>query len=176
MTVLALEIGAAGFAASRVAAGIGTRDVRRIPVPADGVWDACRDLLLDVAGDDEITAVGIACPGPIDKSAGVVAPAGIAQWCTGFGIVAAVRRLFPVAIVRMASDGLCLTLAERSIGSAAGAEAILTGAGILALIAEERATGCTPPGYVDIPADRRFRARDGHGPTHRAVCVRRRPG
>lgn len=175
MTVLALEIGSAEFAASRVAAGIGTRDIRRIPVPADGVWDACRDLLLDVAGDDEITAVGIACPSPIDKSAGVVAPTGITQWRSGFGIVAAVRRLFPVAIVRMASDGLCLTLAERSIGSAAGAEAILTGAGILALIAEERAIRGTPTGHVEMPADRRLRARDDCRPAPRVVCVRRRP-
>ncbi|MEV6323913.1 ROK family protein [Nocardia sp. NPDC051787] len=175
MTVLALEIGAAGFAASRVAAGIGTLDIQRIPVPADGVWDACRDLLLDVAGDDEITAVGIACPSPIDKSAGVVAPAGITQWRAGFGIVAAVRRLFPVAIVRMASDGLCLTLAERSIGSAAGAEAILTGAGILALIAEERAIRGTPLGHGDERAHRHLRTRDDYRPAQRMVCVRRRP-
>ncbi|WP_433715712.1 hypothetical protein ACQP2U_18045 [Nocardia sp. CA-084685] len=70
MTVLALDIGPAEFAASRVSGGVGTGDIKRIPAPANAVWEGCRDLLLDVAGDDEITAVGIACPGPIDRSAG----------------------------------------------------------------------------------------------------------
>ncbi|WP_330232195.1 hypothetical protein OHA40_06690 [Nocardia sp. NBC_00508] len=175
MTILALEIGAAEFAASRVAADAGARGIRRIPVPADAVWDACRDLLLDVAGDDEITAVGIACPGPIDRSAEVVAPSGIAEWRGGFGIVAAVRRLFPVAVVRMATDGLCLTLVERSVGSASGAEAILSGAGILALIAEERAIRGTPPGHVDSHADSRIRTREDHRSAQRVMCVRRWP-
>ncbi|WP_280378072.1 hypothetical protein [Nocardia wallacei] len=121
MTVLALAIGDAEFTASAVAAGIGASDIRRIPVPAAAKWNACRDLLLEIAGDDEITAIGIACPNPSDLPA------------------AAVRRMFPVAIVQVATRELCRLLAERSLGPVAGPEVVLAGAGILALLAEERA-------------------------------------
>ncbi|WP_330257118.1 ROK family protein [Nocardia sp. NBC_00565] len=116
MTMLALEIGPHGFAASRVAEDVGEDDIRRSPIPARAAWDACRDLLLEVAGGDEVTSVGIGSAGPIDMAAGVVAPSEIAEWRTGFGIVEAVQKLFPAAPIHLAFDGVCLALAERNFG------------------------------------------------------------
>ncbi|GAB2710135.1 ROK family protein [Nocardia thraciensis] len=117
MTLLALEIGPAGFAASRVADDVGEEDIRRHPVPDGAAWEVCRDLLLEVSGEDEVTAVGIASVGPIDMAAGVVAPPEIPEWRMGFGIVEAVQKLFPVASVQLALDGVCLGLAERNFGA-----------------------------------------------------------
>ncbi|MBY8862726.1 ROK family protein [Nocardia sp. CA2R105] len=117
MTMLALEIGPEGFAVGPVAQDADDADIQRIPVPMSGAWDACRDLLLDVAKDEEVTAVGIASAGPIDMGAGVIAPTDIAEWQTGFGIVDAVQKIFPVAKVRLAIDGVCLGLAERTFGA-----------------------------------------------------------
>ncbi|MEU0504530.1 hypothetical protein [Nocardia sp. NPDC005998] len=175
MTVLALDIGPAEFAASRVAGRVCTRDILRIPIPANAVWDGCRDLLLDVAGDDEIAAVGIACAGPIDKLAGMIAPAGVPQWHSGFNIVTAVRRLFPVAAVEVATDGLCVTLTERNLGGAHRSEAILAGAGILGLLAAERVARNTPPGLGAVHVTGHFHDRADYRPAGRAICGRRRP-
>lgn len=117
MTILALEIGSGGFAASPVADDVEEDAIRRVPIPANAAWDRCRDLLLEVAGGDDVTAVGIASPGPLDMAAGVVAPPGIAEWQAGFGLVEAVQKLFPAAAVRLALDGVCLALAERNFGA-----------------------------------------------------------
>lgn len=119
MTQLALEIGPARFAAGRVAEDVGEDEIRRIAVPSRGVWDACRELLLDAAGNAEVSSVGIAAAGPIDMAAGIVAPAEISEWRTGFAIVEQVRKLFPAAEVRLAFDGVCLALAERNFGATA---------------------------------------------------------
>ncbi|MET9489838.1 ROK family protein [Nocardia sp. NPDC006630] len=115
MIVLALQIGRSNFAAGSV--GDEDGDLLRIPVPARGAWDSCRDLLLQAAAGGEVAAVGIACEGPIDMAAGVVAPAGIPQWRTGFALVDAVRKLFPTAAVQLALDGVCLAMAERTFGA-----------------------------------------------------------
>ncbi|WP_433710618.1 ROK family protein [Nocardia sp. CA-084685] len=117
MTMLALEIGPGGFAVSRVADNVGEDEIRRVSIPARAAWDSCRDLLLEAAGGEDVTRVGIGSVGPLDMAAGVVAPPGIAEWGTGFGIVAAVQRLFPNAIVQLALDGVCLGLAERNFGA-----------------------------------------------------------
>ncbi|MFE7746305.1 ROK family protein [Nocardia sp. NPDC057455] len=120
MTVLALEIGASGFAASRIADDVDTDDIRRIPIPAAGAWAKCQELLLEVAGGAEVTDLGIASAGPIDMAAGVIAPSDVPEWRTGFGIVEAARKLFPKARVPLALDGVCLALAERNFGSTGG--------------------------------------------------------
>ncbi|RDI54511.1 ROK family protein [Nocardia mexicana] len=171
MTVMALEVGRAEFAASRIGAESGSWDIRRVPVPVDDAWTTCRDLLLDVAGDEEVTAVVIACPGPVHRPSGIIAPDGIPQWRNGFGIAEAVRRLFPVAIVRVATDGLCLTLAERGGGSGWG-DAILAGAGTLALLIDERRDDRSAPDRRGGPGARYLREPARHWPTGRAVCRR----
>lgn len=117
MTMLALEIGPDVFAASRVADDVGADEIRRVSIPAHAAWGSCRDLLLEVAGGEDVTRVGIGSIGPLDMAAGVVAPPGIAEWATGFALVSAVEKLFPGAIVQLALDGVCLGLAERNFGA-----------------------------------------------------------
>ncbi|MFF2085066.1 ROK family protein [Nocardia sp. NPDC058176] len=120
MTVLALDIGATKFAVGVVDPGFRLRDVRRAAVTADDPWPGCRSLLLAVAGDKRVTAVGIGSAGPIDAPAGVTKPLNIAGWRAGFAIVEHVRALFPDAVVRLAGDGACLALAEHRIGGLRG--------------------------------------------------------
>ncbi|WP_227983759.1 ROK family protein [Nocardia spumae] len=119
MTVLALQIGVDGFAACRVAEDVEEDDVRRVPIPAAGTWEVCRDLLVAAAEGHEITAVGIGSPGPIDMAAGVVAPVEIPEWHAGFALKDAVSKLFPAAKVQIGLDGVCMALAERNFGATA---------------------------------------------------------
>ncbi|NEW39270.1 hypothetical protein GV794_02360 [Nocardia cyriacigeorgica] len=148
MTVLALAIGAKVLAAGRVRSS-GTHAIRYKPLPAAEAWWSCRDLLLDVAGDDEITAVGIACAGRLGGPAGTAAWAGIPGRCGGFGMVAAVRKMFPAAVVRMGTEGLCAALAARQPGTGGDVEPVLAGAEVLAIIAEERSILSWPPEQDD---------------------------
>ncbi|WP_433659864.1 ROK family protein [Nocardia sp. CA-128927] len=120
MTVLALDIGATKFAAGVVHNGIEVPDVHRVDVPPEKVWDACRGLLLEVAGDQPITAIGIGSAGPVDVRTGITAPLNIPEWKSGFAIVAAVQELFPTAAIRFAIDGACLALAEHHVGALRG--------------------------------------------------------
>ncbi|MFE9578901.1 ROK family protein [Nocardia sp. NPDC006044] len=120
MTVLALDIGASKFAAGLVHDGTNVHDVRQIVVPPAAVWEACRGLLLEVAGDEPITAIGIGSAGPVDVRTGVTAPLNIPEWKSGFEIVAAVQKLFPTAAISFAIDGACLALAEHHVGALRG--------------------------------------------------------
>lgn len=103
MVMLALDIGATKFAAGTVDPDGAVQDVRRIPVPRAEVWDACRDLLTSVAGDAEVTAVGIGAAGPVDVRTGTTGPLNIPEWVHGFELEQAVRKLFPDAIIRSPS-------------------------------------------------------------------------
>lgn len=116
MTVLALEIGPSRFAAIEIADDVGAEGVRQIPVPERQAWEQCRELLLDVAAGREVASVGIASTGPLDMASGVVAPPEIAEWEAGFPLVDSVKKLFPTAVVSLALDGVCLSLAERHFG------------------------------------------------------------
>ena len=120
MIGVALDIGATKFAAGVVGAGQQVLDVRQIAVPKQGVWDACRELLLEVAGQERVAAVGIGAAGPVDVRAGTTSPFNIPAWSSGFALVDAVRELFPGAGVRLAVDGACLALAEHHIGGLRG--------------------------------------------------------
>ncbi|MGW5516809.1 hypothetical protein [Nocardia africana] len=164
---LALEIRSDLFLVGRVSE-VGLRRVAHIRVPASAVWETCRDGLLDAAGEDEIAAVGIACRAPINGSAGLVAPDGILEWRGGFAVVAAVQRMFPAAVVEIATDCQCLILAGRGCTPGRGLHAVLTGAAILALAAADRSvdrslcpgirtlrtrTEQSPPWLVPCPGD-----------------------
>ncbi|WP_019930970.1 ROK family protein [Nocardia sp. BMG111209] len=117
MTMLALEIGAAGFAVSRLDDDVDDDDVLRAPAPNRGAWKQCREMLLAAAAGQEVTSVGIGSSGPIDMSAGVIAPSDIPEWQAGFAIVDETRKLFPAAEVRLGIDGVCISLAERNFGA-----------------------------------------------------------
>ncbi|MFR9753802.1 ROK family protein [Nocardia sp. 004] len=120
MTVLAVDIGATKFAAGVVHPGPVVGDVRRVEVPSAGVWEACRKLLLEVAGAEPVTAIGIGAAGPVDIRTGVTGPLNIPEWKSGFPIVSAVREVFPSAAIRFAVDGACLALAEQRVGALRG--------------------------------------------------------
>ncbi|MFE7741896.1 ROK family protein [Nocardia sp. NPDC057455] len=120
MAVLALDIGATKFAAGVVGPGSEVHEVRRVDVPEAGVWEACRGLLLAVAGPEPVGAVGIGAAGPVDARTGVTGPLNIPEWKAGFPVVAAVRELFPDATIRFAIDGACLALAEHRLGALRG--------------------------------------------------------
>jgi hypothetical protein len=170
MAVLALAIGPRELATRRMAGG-GPWTVRRIPVPDAEIWCGCRDLLLDTAGDDEITAVGIACPDSLGRPIGVVEAPGSSAWRGGVDIGAAVRRMFPVATVWTATHRLCLSLTDRNSGVCV-AEAVLTGAAILALIAEERSCAGLPFGLDDNNRKDYFSPRPDVAHKRRSICVR----
>lgn len=120
MMVLALDIGATKFAVGVVHAGRKVRDVRRVDVPRESVWEACRALLLEVAGETTVSAIGIGSAGPVDVRTGITGPLNIPEWKPGFPIVAEVQQLFPTAAVRFAIDGACLALAEHHVGALRG--------------------------------------------------------
>ncbi|MEV6767840.1 ROK family protein [Nocardia sp. NPDC051030] len=120
MVALALDIGATKFAAGLVDSNGLVQGVRRIAVPRSGVWEACRELLTTVAGDSDITAVGIGSAGPVDVTVGSAGPLNIPEWAHGFALVEAVREVFPGADIRFAIDGVCLALAEQKWGAAQG--------------------------------------------------------
>ncbi|WP_406231699.1 ROK family protein [Nocardia sp. NBC_01009] len=117
MTVLAVEISASRFAASRIADDVEFGDIQQIPIPARGAWARCKELLIEVAAGETVTRIGISSSGPIDMEAGVVAPADVQEWRAGFAIVDAMRDLFPSALVQLGLDGVCLALAERNLGA-----------------------------------------------------------
>ncbi|MFC9474949.1 ROK family protein [Nocardia sp. NPDC056952] len=122
MAVLALDIGATKFAAGVVDPHYRLHGVRQAPAASDDPWAACRDLLVAVAGDNEVSAVGIGAAGPVDVPAGMIRPLNLAAWRGGFAIVDHVRALFPNAVVRLAIDGACLVLAEHRVGGLRGVD------------------------------------------------------
>ncbi|WP_410870935.1 ROK family protein [Nocardia sp. A7] len=122
MAVLALDIGATKLAAGLVDRHYGLHGVRRVAAAVDDPWAACRELLLVVAGDNQVSAVGIGSAGPVDVPAGVIKPLNLVAWRDGFAIVDQVRALFPDAVVRLAIDGACLVLAEHRVGGLRGVD------------------------------------------------------
>ena len=125
MTALALDVGGTKLAAARVSENGTLGEVKKTPTPETGVWDACAALLRSVAGEDAVTAVGIASAGPVDTVAGTTAPINIPDWHSGFGIVAAAQDLFPDARIHFAMDGACATWAEYLFGAARGVPNVL---------------------------------------------------
>lgn len=120
MVALAVDIGGTKFAAALVDSEDRPTDARRIAVPSERVWAACRELLLSVAGDAEVTSIGIGSAGPVDVTAGVAGPLNIPEWAAGFPLVESIRKLFPAADIRFAIDGVALALAEQRWGAARG--------------------------------------------------------
>ncbi|MFJ7624298.1 ROK family protein, partial [Rhodococcus erythropolis] len=102
---LALDIGG-----TKMAAGVVSEDGRvpvvdSVPTPQTDPWGACAALLERVADGRDVYGVGIACAGPVDTVAGVVAPINISEWAQGFELVAGVRSVFPDAGTALAMDG-----------------------------------------------------------------------
>ncbi|MFC8382496.1 ROK family protein [Nocardia sp. NPDC057272] len=162
MAVLALDIGATKFAAGVVDPHYRLHGVRQAPAASDDPWAACRDLLVAVAGDNEVSAVGIGAAGPVDVPAGMIRPLNLAAWRGGFAIVDHVRALFPNAVVRLAIDGACLVLAEHRVGGLRGVDNGLAmtvssgvGGGIIAdgRVVVGRTGNAGHIGHIVVPGD-----------------------
>lgn len=162
MAVLALDIGATKLAAGLVDRHYGLHGVHRAAAAVDDPWAVCRELLLAVAGDNEVRAVGIGSAGPVDVPAGVIGPLNLAAWRDGFAIVEHVRALFPDAVVRLAIDGACLVLAEHRVGGLRGVDNGLAltvssgvGGGIIAdgRVVVGRTGNAGHIGHIVVPGD-----------------------
>lgn len=162
MAVLALDIGATKFAAGVVDPHYRLHGVRQAPAASDDPWAACRDLLVAVADDNEVSAVGIGAAGPVDVPAGMIRPLNLAAWRGGFAIVDHVRALFPNALVRLAIDGACLVLAEHRVGGLRGVDNGLAmtvssgvGGGIIAdgRVVVGRTGNAGHIGHIVVPGD-----------------------
>ncbi|MEV4203475.1 ROK family protein [Nocardia salmonicida] len=162
MAVLALDIGATKFAAGVVDPHYGLHGVRRAAAVSADPWATCRQLLVAVAGDNEVSAVGIGSAGPVDVPAGVIRPLNLAAWRDGFAIVEQVRALFPNAVVRLAIDGACLVLAEHRVGGLRGVDNGLAltvssgvGGGIIAdgRVVVGRTGNAGHLGHIVVPGD-----------------------
>lgn len=154
MTALALDIGGTKLAAAQVSADGELGEVAKVPTPENDVWAACVDLLHTAADDADVTALGIAAPGPVDTVAGTTAPINIPDWHDGFHIVDAARQLFPDAEIHFAMDGACATWAEHLFGAARGVPNVLgmvvsTGIGGGIVLGGEMVDGRTGnPGHI----------------------------
>ncbi|MHA6739998.1 ROK family protein [Rhodococcus erythropolis] len=123
---LALDIGG-----TKMAAGVVSEDGRvpvfdSVPTPQTDPWGACAALLERVADGRDVDGVGIACAGPVDTVAGVVAPINITEWAQGFELVAGVRSVFPDAGTALAMDGAAAALAEFHHGAGRGTPNLLS--------------------------------------------------
>ncbi|MGW1738411.1 hypothetical protein ACWCPQ_06320 [Nocardia sp. NPDC001965] len=136
MKSLALEVGDKAIAAARITDNNLPELVMRVPIPPLDAWIECRNLLLDVAGDDEVATIGIACLELRGNRLDTPTPGSSDQWPTGRELKSAVQRTFPAAVIRVASHRTCVLLAESYTGSYTGLisseELALAGAGILA--------------------------------------------
>ncbi|WP_031936360.1 ROK family protein [Prescottella defluvii] len=125
MTALALDVGGTKMAAALVGPDGRPRDAATVPTPESGVWDACAALLRKVTHGTTVKSVGIASAGPVDTTAGTVAPVNMPEWRDGFPIVDAVRALFPSTAVYLALDGSAAALAEHRLGAGRGTADLL---------------------------------------------------
>ena len=122
MTVLALDIGGTKIAGGLVdGTGRLLRQATR-PTPAEAPFDAVCAVVSELA-PDSVSAVGIACAGPVDAVTGTVAPINIPAW-RDFPLVDGVRDLLGVPVA-LAGDGLCMALGEHWLGAGQGSDAML---------------------------------------------------
>jgi glucokinase len=122
MTVLALDIGGTKIAGGLIdETGRLLRQATR-PTPADVPFDAVCAVVADLA-PGSVSAVGIACAGPVDAVAGTVAPINIPAW-RDFPLCDRVGELVS-APVALAGDGLCMALGEHWLGAGQGSDAML---------------------------------------------------
>ncbi|RAV17064.1 ROK family protein [Mycolicibacterium sp. GF69] len=125
---LALDIGG-----TKIAVGLvddtGTLVHRhQLPTPdgdAEAIWAVVDSLLIAALAraGGRVRGVGIASAGPIDLPTGSVSPINITAWQC-FPVVERVSATVR-APVRLAGDGLCMTLGERWRGAGRGADFLL---------------------------------------------------
>lgn len=122
---LALDIGGTKLVAARVGADESVRGAVTAPTPPSDVWAACSELLRTVADGQNVTAVGIACAGPVDIDGGLVSPLNIPEWKNGFALVDAVQQQYRAGAIQLVLDGAAAALAEHRHGAGRGVDNLL---------------------------------------------------
>jgi glucokinase len=130
MSALALDIGGTKIAAGIVDANGQLLQQNRQPTPhsddPEQVWAAAERAIaeaLDAAGG-RVSGVGISSAGPIHLPDGTISPVNIPAW-RGFAVRDRVAAAVPGVPVRLAGDGLCMTLGEHWRGAGQGAAFML---------------------------------------------------
>ncbi|OBK14550.1 ROK family protein [Mycobacterium asiaticum] len=95
-------------------------------VAAEQVWDVVSAMVADAlrAAGGRVTAVGIACAGPVDLASGTVSPVNIPAW-RRFPLRDRIAEAVPGVPVRLAGDGVCMAVGEHWIGAGRGAGFLL---------------------------------------------------
>src|SRR6201995_560656 len=136
MLTLALDIGG-----TKIAVGLADSAGELVhkavePTPkdpeAEHVWSLVDRMVVEAtdAARGAIHAVGIGCAGPIDPVAGTVSPVNIASW-RGFPLRDRIAAAMPGVPVRLAGDGVCMTLGEHWRGGGRGGGFLLGVGGFL---------------------------------------------
>lgn len=121
-TVLAVDIGGTKIAAGLVDETGRLIDHTTVPTPAVAPFDAVCRVIAEL-GPGPVSAIGIACAGPVDGVAGTVAPINIPAW-RDFPLCAEVGAVLDVPVA-LAGDGLCMALGEHWLGAGQGSTAML---------------------------------------------------
>jgi glucokinase len=106
LTVLCLDVGGTKVAAARYDGSLG--DVVRQPTGTDP-WETITAVLDPLA--DGVDSVGVACGGPMQWPAGVVAPLNVPAWVGGFPLRDRLAERYGVP-VRLHNDAVCVAAAE----------------------------------------------------------------
>ena len=110
MRVLTLDIGGTKMAAAVWDGALGP--VSRVPTGTDP-WASVTSVLDPLK--DDVDAIGVACGGPMEWPAGVVAPLNIPAWVDGFPLRDELAARYGVP-VRLHNDAICVAIAEHSAG------------------------------------------------------------
>ncbi|MCJ0978471.1 ROK family protein [Rhodococcus sp. ARC_M12] len=126
MTALALDIGGTKMTAALVGDDGRPQNPVTAPTPESEVWVTCARLLRETADGKVIDRIGVACSGPVDLTAGSVAPINIDEWKNGFALRDQIAEIFPDADIRLAMDGSAAALGEHRFGAAVGVPDVLS--------------------------------------------------
>ncbi|CAJ1508483.1 ROK family protein [[Mycobacterium] burgundiense] len=124
---LALDIGGTKIAAGLVDPDGAVVRAERLPTPpvgAEAIWRVVEDLIARMTTDATVRGAGIASAGPVDLPAGTVSPLNVPSW-QGFPIRDRVAAALGGRPVRLAGDGLCMTLGEHWRGAGRGTQFLL---------------------------------------------------
>lgn len=137
---LAVDIGGTKLAAALVTATgeVLSRRQRPTPLARPGQAPLVTEALLDLLGEvlqtapgpqrrgapAVVSAVGLACAGPLDLVAGTVSPVNIPAW-RDEPLVATVRERLASPAVRLVNDAVAMTVGEHARGAGRGASDVL---------------------------------------------------
>ncbi|BBY62996.1 ROK family protein [Mycolicibacterium helvum] len=128
--ILALDIGGTKIAAGLVDADGRLQYETRQPTPhsddPEQVWAAAQRAITDAltAAGGTVDGVGVSSAGPIHLPGGTTSPVNIPAW-RDFPVRERVAAAVPGVPVRLAGDGLCMTLGEHWRGAGQGAAFLL---------------------------------------------------